>query len=102
MWNKKSTDLVTLSRSWTHVPDLANLKGADGGYSIEQMAYILRVSGTPVTFTVNASETCPVHNLCFVLKGWGSKDDAKISAEGSVKQGTVRDTIGTCSKLIFI
>jgi hypothetical protein len=102
MWNKKATDLIPLSRSWTHAPGLDNLKGAEGGYDISQRAYILKVSGNPISFTINASNESPVHNLCFVLKGWGSKDDAKVNVNGNVKQGTVRDTDGTYTKLIYI
>jgi len=102
MWNKKPTDLIPLSRSWTHAPGITSLVGAEGGFEIEQRAYVLRVSGDPVSFTVNASEESPVHNLCFVLKGWGSKDDANVSISGNVKQGTIRDTDGTRTKVIYI
>lgn len=102
MWNKKSTDLIPLSKSWTHARGLTNLKNAEGSYDISQRAYVLKVSGNPVSFTVNANDESPIHNLCFVLKGWGSKDEAKVSISGNVKQGTVRDTDGTYTKIIFI
>lgn len=102
MWNKKPEDLIPLSRSWTHAPGLINLKGAEGGYAPEQRAYVLKVSADQITFTVNAGEESPVNNLCFVLKGWNSRDDAKITVKGNVKQGTVRDTDGTYTKVIFI
>ena len=44
----------------------------------------------------------PDVSLCVVLKNWGIKEDAKISFTGAVKQGTVRDTDGTYTKVIFI
>ena len=63
---------------------------------------MLKVSGNSISFTVNASTESPIQNLCFVLKGWGSKDDAKVNVSGNVKQGTVRDTDGTWTKVIYI
>ena len=100
---KKPTDLIPLSRSWTHAPALTGLVGAEGGYNMEQRAYVLKVSGDPVSFTVNAGEESPVKNLCFVLKGWGSEDGCKNKRfRESTKQGTVRDTDGTCTKIIYI
>ena len=102
MWNKKATDLIPLSKSWTHAPNLINLKGAEGDYDPSQRAYVLKVSGNSVSFRVNASNASPVHNLCFVLKNWGVKDDAKINITENVKQGTVRDTDGSYSKIVYI
>jgi hypothetical protein len=102
MWNKKSTDLIPLSKSWTHAPGLTNIKSAEGGYDISQRAYVLKVSGNSVSFTVNASTESPIQNLCFVLKGWDSKDDVKVNVSGNVKQGTIRDTDGTYTKVIYI
>ena len=63
---------------------------------------MLKVSGNSISFTVNASTESPIQNLCFVLKGWGSKDDAKVNVSGNVKQGTIRDNDGTYTKIIFI
>lgn len=102
MWNKKATDLIPLSRSWTHAPALINLKGAEGGYDASQRAYVLNVSGNSVSFTINASMQSPVYNFCVVLKNWGSKDDAKVSFKGNVRQGTMRDTDGGYSKVVYI
>jgi hypothetical protein len=102
MWNKKSTDLIPLSKSWTHAPGLTNLRSAEGGYDISQRAYVLKVSGNSVSFTVNASAESPIQNLCFVLNGWESKDDVKVNISGNVKQGTIRDTDGTYTKVIYI
>jgi hypothetical protein len=102
MWNKKPTDLIPLSRSWSHAPALTGLVGAEGGYDMEQRAYVLKVSGDPVSFTVSASEESPIKNLCFVLKGWGSRDDVKVTLSGNIKQGTVRDTDGTFTKVVYI
>ena len=102
MWNRKSTELIPLSKSWTHPPAIINLKGATGGYDQEQRAYILKVSGSSVSFTLNATADSPVHNACFVLKGWSSVEDARVRGADRVKQGTVRDTDGSYSKVIFI
>lgn len=102
MWNKKATDLIPLSKSWTHAPELININGASGGYSMEQRAYVFKVSENHVSFTVNASNERPIHNLCFVLKRWNSKDEAKVSVPGTMKQGTIRDTDGTYTKVIYI
>jgi len=102
MWNKKAADLIPLSKSWTHAPKLTNLKGAEGGFDASQMAYVLKVSGDSVSFTINASAQSPIRNLCFVLKNWGIKEDAKVNFKGNVKQGTVRDTDGSYSKTVYI
>jgi hypothetical protein len=102
MWNKKPTELIPLSKSWTHAPGLTNLKGAEGAYATEQRAYVLKVSANSVLFTVNATPENPIKNLCFVLKGWGTKDDAKVNVSGNMKQGTVRDTDGTYTKIVYI
>ena len=102
MWNKKATDLISLSRSWTHAPGLINLVGCNGRYDPEQRAYLLNVLGKSVSFTVNATSDNPVHNLCFVIKGWNSKGDIKVTGAVNVKQGTVHDTDGRFSKIIFI
>ena len=102
LWNRKATDLISLSKSWTHAPGLINLSGAEGEYSIEQRAYILKVTNNTIAFTVNASNENPIHNLCFVLKGWNSKNEVKVNGAGNVKQGTVRDTDGTFYKVIYI
>ena len=50
---------------------LTSLVGAEGGFEIEQRAYVLRVSGDNVSFTVNASEESPVKNICFVSERMG-------------------------------
>jgi len=102
MWNKKATELIPLSKSWTHAPTLINLKGAQGSYHASQRAYVLKVTGNSVSFTINASTQNPLYNLCFVLKNWDNKEDAKVSFKGNYKQGTVRDTDGTYTKVIFI
>ena len=102
MLNKSNEDLVSLSKSWTHTPELTDLKGAEGRYAPEQRAYVLKVLNIPVTFKVNASIDNPIHNLCFVMKGWNSKDEARIVADGKVKQGLISDTDGTYAKVIYI
>ncbi len=102
MWNKEAIDLIPLSRSWTHAPVLINLTGATGKYNMEQRAYVLNVSADMISFTVNASEEKPIYNLCFVLKKWNSKKQAEINVPGNVRQGTVRDTDGSLTNIIFI
>lgn len=102
MWNKKATGLIPLSKSWTHAPNLINLKGAEGGYNASQRAYLLEVYENLISFTVNASTQNPVYNLCVVLKGWNTKVEAKVNVSGKVKQGIVRDTEGNYTKVIFI
>ena len=102
MWNKKATDLIPLSKSWTHAPVLLNLNGATGAYEPEQRAYLLNVSGKSVSFSVNATPENPVHNLCFVVKGWNFKENIHVNGAENVKQGTVRDTDGSYIKVLFI
>jgi hypothetical protein len=103
MWNKPKSELAMLSKSWTHAPKLTGLQGATGGYEPEQRAYVLRVSSRPISFTVDASADHPIYNLCFVLKGWDTSDDAKIDFDPRcVKQGLLKDTDGTYTKLVYL
>ncbi len=102
MWNKSAADLIPLSKSWTHAPGLINLIGCAGSYDPEQRAYVLNVSDKSVSFTVNATPENPVHNLCFVIKGWNSKGDIHFTGAEKVKQGTVRDTDGSYNTVLFI
>ena len=102
MWNKTATNLIPLSKSWTHAPNLINIKGAQGSYDASQRAYILKVTGNSVSFTINASTQSPIYNPCFVLRNSGAKEDAKVSFKGNVRQGTVRYTDGSYTKVIFI
>lgn len=102
MWNRASTELIPLSKSWTHAPALIDLQGGTGGYAIEQRAYVIKVSDSTVSFKINGSPQNPIHNLCFVLKGWGTKNDAKVIGCDRAKQGIIRDTDGSYTKIIYL
>ena len=88
--------------SFTHAPVLINLQGTTGGYEPEQRGYILRFTARTLAFTIGADSALPVHNLCFVLKRWNSGQDARVIGADHIRQGTVRDTDCSYTKIIYI
>ena len=103
MWNREKMDLIPLSKSWNHPAQIINIKGAENGkYNKEQRAYQFDVKKFPVNFVVNANDKQPIHNLCFVLKNWGDQSEAVVKVDGEVNQGTIRDTDGTYTKIIYV
>jgi hypothetical protein len=98
--------LAQLDRSWLHPP---NLKMEDdkiaSTYDPGQRAYLLTgVSaagkGTQLKFTIDASESSPIVNPAFVIKGWGQlppevRVDGASLGEGDVEAGLVETLSGT-------
>jgi hypothetical protein len=98
--------LAQLDRSWLHPP---NLKMEDdkitAAYDPRQRAYVLTgVSaagkGTQLKFTIDASESSPIVNPAFVIKGWGQlppevRVDGASLGEGDVEAGLVETLSGT-------
>jgi len=108
--DKPITDLVPLSKSWNYPPALVNAVGCESnGYSKEQRAYQLRATADRISFTLDASESSPVHNAAFVIKNWGCDSKAGLKINGRVvkcgrkfRQGIVRDTDGTRMMVIWL
>ena len=98
--------LAQLDRSWLHPP---NLKMEDdkiaAAYDPGQRAYLLTGvpvagKGTQLKFTIDASESSPVVNPAFVIKGWGQlppvvRVDGALPGEGDVETGFIDTLSGT-------
>jgi hypothetical protein len=93
--------LARLDRSWMHPP---NLEMADSNvsatYDPAQRAYLLSGASAAgggsaqVKFTIAGSESSPVVNPAFVLKGWGEtpvvvRINGSLAAEGEVESGFI-------------
>ncbi|MCF7956051.1 MAG: LamG domain-containing protein [Phycisphaerae bacterium] len=102
-------ELKILNRSWNNPAEMTNITGGTStGYDKRQRAYPITRKKDTITFSLNASEDNPVLNPCFVIKNWPSNAKARIeidqkkNTDGSVRQGIVRDTDGTRTKVIWI
>ena len=107
MLKEDPTELVPLAKSWMQAPKLVKAKGCDSkGYDRAQRAYLMTAKSSEMSFSIDASEDNPIANLCFVIKNWGSKSDAELEINGepnsSFKQGNIRDTDGTQTKIIWV
>lgn len=105
MLDLKPKALVPLARSWMRAAKLTDLQGAEGAYEEGQRAYLLNKQADKISFTVDASRQSPIFNLSFVIKGWGDNSDAKVlinGKEADCRQGTIRDTDGTQTLVVFI
>jgi hypothetical protein len=105
MSNRDATSLRHLYRSWQQAPNLTNLNGGTGSYSLEQRAFQLVATDTIISFKAEASNSKPLDNPCFIVKNWcGSL--AQVLVNGSptsgVKQGLFTDTDGTTSLAVYI
>jgi hypothetical protein len=109
MLDLKPQALVPLARSWLQAPEMVDVKGAKGAYDQAQRAYILEKEADKMSLKIDASKKNPLYNLAFVVKNWGDKSTAivKVDGEGLVegtgfRQGTIRDTDGTDTQVIWI
>ena len=115
MTNQSAESLVALAASWLKAPAIENrtrniIGCVSHGYNQAQRAYLLTLKGTKMKFTLKASETNPVRNLCFVIKNWGDKDSMAqikineiLQNEGpNFRQGVTIDTDGTYSLIVWL
>jgi len=62
-----------------------------------------------MSFTLNGSEETPVHNPCFVIENWTSKNKSwlvvngrEIESSKSLRQGITRNTDGTKTLVVWV
>jgi len=105
-----ATELQYLNRSWNNAPLLSHVSGAETrGFDKGQRAYVFNKKSNKISFSLNGSEDSPVLNPCFVIKNWESDSKARIRVNGNkqplntdIRQGTIRDTDGTLTLVIWI
>jgi hypothetical protein len=105
MLDMKPKKLVPLAGSWMMPAKLTALEGAEGKYERGQRAYLLTKNADTISFTVSATKENPIYNLSFVVKGWDDDAGANVLVNGvetNVRQGTIRDTDGTRTLVLFI
>ena len=100
-------ELARLDRSWTHPP---NLEMADSNvlatYDPAQRSYLLTGASAAggrsaqVKFTIEGSESSPVVDPAFVVRGWGEtpvavRINGSLAAEGVVESGFIHSLDGT-------
>jgi len=103
-------ELKDLNRSWNNAPVLSGLSGAESnGYEKGQRAYVFTKKSNKISFILNGSEDSPILNPCFVVKNWGSDTEARLkingkkqASESNIRQGTIRDTDGTLTLVVWI
>jgi|GEM_PF-565536 len=106
MSNRDEESLRQLFRSWQQAPSISNTMNVSGSYALEQRAYNLTASGADLSFIINASNSQPLDNPCFIIKNWCGKNSANVQVNGSavmdLKQGVFTDTDGTNSLAIYL
>jgi hypothetical protein len=111
MTNQSAASITNLANSWLKAPVVINVTGSiSKGYNQIQRAYEFTSSGSKLSFSINASSSNPISNLCFVIKNWGNRTSKallrinKISqSEGpDFRQGIMIDTDGTNCMIIWV
>jgi len=110
MTDKSVKQLRTLAASWLEPATVKKVKGADSaGYDQAQRAYVFTLDESVISFTLTGSEKSPIENPCFVIKNWGSGQEAKLKVNGdsqsigiSFRQGVITDTDGTQTMVVYV
>lgn len=67
--NQDISTLVPLARFWNYPPEVEVLSGAKSvEYDQSQKAYILDGTGGNISLSIEASESSPLQNPCFVIR----------------------------------
>ena len=105
MLNLEPSELVVLAKSWIQPPELINAKDCSGYYDKAQRAYILLPDEERFSFTLDCSESNPLHNAAFIIKNRDEDTVASLIVNGEkhpAKQGIFRDVDGTYSLAVWI
>ena len=109
--DKNPSSLAQLANSWIKAPVVSNVSGGiANGYDNSQRAYQFKYGTDKLSFKIDASRESPIHNLCFVIKDWGSRktsanllvNNKEQTAGSNFRQGVFIDTDGTFTKVIWV
>ena len=105
--NQAVSRLLPLARSWVHPPEITALSGCLAtGYHKETRDYPLIANKEAMSVRIHASEASPIANLCFTVRNWGHRGAAKLETKGAVakdvRQGTIVDTDGTTTMILWV
>ncbi len=111
MSDQPASSLTPLAKSWLHAPGVSLCSGGTSlGYAQAERAYCFQYASHPLAFTIDASATNPIHNLCMVIKNWPSRtsradllmNEMAQTPGPDFRQGTTIDTDGTDTLVIWI
>jgi len=104
----KISDLVTLYKSWSQAPAIGEITGVEShGYNRAEGAFEFTKAGDEISFTLEASEECPIYNPGIVIVDWPGRDTkAHVQVSGAevsdIQQGVILNTEGTYSLVLWI
>jgi hypothetical protein len=109
--NGPVSKLVPLVCSWNFPPEILNISGGNSlDYNQEQRAYHIESDGNELSFEINASQSKPLINPCFVIKNIESRnvkarffiDNLEIQSGKNFRQGVEYDTAGQPVLIIWL
>jgi len=111
MTDQPATSLTGLAKSWLNAPPVITVSGGTyQGYDQSHRAYQFSFGTTPLTFKIDASTESPIHNLCFEIRNWNSRNartnlqiNGMTQSNGpSFRQGVNIDTDGTFTLIVWV
>ena len=102
--------VIPVVRAWRRSPTVSSVTGGTSdGYNIDQREYNFTLRGSSLSFSLDGSGDRPIMNPCFVIKDWGSNQQAVLEVNGSTiapgsgfRQGVIRDTDGIQTLVVFV
>jgi hypothetical protein len=104
----KIMDLVTLNKSWSQAPEVAEVSGLKSyGYNRAEGAFEFTKLAGEISFTIEASDESPINNPGIVIDDWPGRDTKAqaeiVGAEASdIKQGVILNTEGAYRLVLWI
>lgn len=111
MTDQPATSLTSLARSWLNAPAVTGLSGGTGGtYHQPRRAYRFAWGEAPLRFQIAASDSSPIHNLCFEITNWKSRTArAALKVNGvtqapgrKFRQGAKIDSDGSYTLIVWV
>ncbi|MCK7532635.1 MAG: hypothetical protein MZV63_17185 [Marinilabiliales bacterium] len=90
MTDQPAASLTALARSWLHAPQVLSVSGRKSqGYIQSHRAYGFIAESPRLTFSIDATESRPINNLCFEIRNWGRSGSAGMLLDGrELKKGS--------------
>jgi hypothetical protein len=105
-------NVIPLARSWQYAPTLTITSAgfSGGGYDKAERAYKISrdsLEATELAFTINASSSSPVNNLCFLIENWDSPvrlaiDGQPVESGPDFRQGIEKTADEVSSLVVWV
>ena len=111
MTDQPAASLTGLAKSRLNAPPVIAVTGGTyQGYDQSHRAYQFSFGTAPLTFKIDASTESPIHNLCFEIRNWNSRNartnlqiNGMTQSNGpSFRQGVNIDTDGTFTLIVWV